>query len=467
MNDKIVMKDEKLNSIVELDLGNVAQFISFDICEKSKPRLVHINKYKYTDGCTNINLIERLINAAPSKSINIRSYSPENMKGNKLIFNKTIKDINEILDIINNNSIEGKYSIVNENININDGGVSGVVLGNVIEFSPKDTPKCVDKEGICSLPKALGYNILEKVYGFKPEINFDENYRVEFSIHPDRQGVEKKNTIIWEYEYYSNIRNEVIIKWPNNFSKFIGDKAFGLLLADTLDIMVPQTTVISRNIAPFTFGKPTGLYKKWIRTCPVVKEPGKYYTGDKWVDPFKLMNDEESKGDSDINIASILSQDAVEALFSGASIIKSNMDEDIIEGVLGYGKDFMIGEEFGFNLPNDVIKEVKKLNNKIRSYYKYIGEVSIEWVYDGKYVWLVQLNQIKSSGNKNIIVDGNPAHYIEFDVKRGLEELRNLIMEIRNTNIGIELVGNIGITSHFGDLLRLSNIPSKLRYLIN
>ncbi|WP_312908816.1 hypothetical protein [Tissierella praeacuta] len=465
MRNKIIMKDEKLNHIIEFNLGNIAQFISFNPIEKNKPRFVHINKYKISEECTERQLIEKLIKSAPSNSVNIRSYSLDAMKGNELIFNKRIEDINEILDIINNNRSEGKYSIINENIDINDGGVSGVVLGDIIEFSPKDTPKCVDKEGVCLLPREFGYDILEKVYGFRPEINFDQNYRVEFSIHPNRQGVEKEHTIIWEYEYYDKISHASTITWPNNFSRFIGDKVFGLLVADTLGLKVPRATVISRNIAPFTFGEPTGVYEKWIRTCPIVKEPGKYYTNDSWVDPFELMSIEENKGDNDINIASILSQDAVESIFSGAAIIKENMEDDIIEGVSGKGNFFMVGEEEIYKLPKDVIREVRKISNKIRSYYRYIGEVSIEWVYDGEYVWVVQLNQLKTSGNKNIIVEGNPLYYKEFEVSNGLEKLRQLIKELNGKNIGVILVGNIGITSHFGDLLRLSNIPSKLKYI--
>ncbi|MTI66344.1 MAG: hypothetical protein FH753_07060 [Firmicutes bacterium] len=458
----MLMKDEKLNSIVEFDLGNIAQFISFDLIKENKTRFVHINNYNKREGCTEKELVEKLIKSAPSKSVNIRSYSPNTMKGNKLIINKKLEDIKEILDIIKNNRAEGKYSIINENIDINDGGVSGVALGDILEFSPKDTPKCVDKDGICLLPREFGYNILEKIYGFKPEINFDPNYRVEFSIHPKRQGVDKRHTIIWEYEHYDNINYECKISWPNKFSRFIGDKAFGLLVADALGLQVPKTTVISRNVAPFTFGKSTGLYEKWIRTCPIVKEPGKYFTGDSWIDPFELMNNEENKGNEDVNIASILSQDSVEAVFSGASIVKKSMENDIIEGVSGKGDAFMIGEKNNHILPEAVIRGVKRLNNKIRSYYRYIGEVSIEWVYDGEHVWIVQLNQLKSKGNKNIIVEGNPLYYKEFDVSNSLDELRELIKNIKEKNIGIELIGNIGITSHYGDLLRLANIPSKL-----
>ena len=403
-----------------------------------------------------------LITASSYKSVNIRSFLIENMKGNKFVYNKKVKDIDEILQVIKENKINGRYSIINENIDVNDGGVSGVILGDTIEFSPYDTPKCVDKEGVCSLPKEVGMKILEIVYGFRPEINFDSSYRVEFSIHPNRCGVNNEHTIIWEYEYYENVYDNKKISWPNNFSKFIGDKTFGLLVADVLGLNVPYTTVIGRNVPPFSFGKKTGLNEKWIRTCPFIKDPGKFYTGDKWIDPFLLINEEEEKGGTTLNIAAILSQEAVESVYSGASIIGKIPEEDIIEGVLGKGDAFMVGETGTVQLPDEIIKKVKKLNNKIRSYFCLLGEVSIEWVYDNSIIWIVQLNQLKVSSSRGIIVKGDPNQYIDFDVKRGLEELRSLINKIKNENIGIELIGDIGITSHFGDLLRLEKIPSRI-----
>lgn len=72
------------------------------------------------------------------------------------------------------------------------------------------------------------------------------------------------------------------------------------------------------------------------------------------------------------------------------------------------------------------------------------------------------MNQLRNSGTRDVIVEGNPNRYIKFNVKDGLEELRKLILEVKDKDVGIELIGNIGITSHFGDLLRLSNILSKL-----
>ncbi len=462
-----IMKDEKLNLLVTNKIANIAQFVSFEP-NSSKPRFVHINNYNNDEELTNREIIEKLILSAPSKAVNIRSFSREAIKGNRLIFNKGIEDIGEILNIIKENSKSNKYSIVNENIDIKDSGVSGVVLGNVIEFSPEDTPKCVDKEGVCSLPREIGIKILRNVYGFSPDINFEPNYRIEFSIHPSRQGVKKQHTIVWEYEHYEKVDYERKIFWPNNFSRFIGDKVFGLLIANSLGIRVPKTTVISRKVAPFSFGIATGLNEKWIRTCPVKKEPGKYYTGMNWTDPFKLMDKEEARGSYEVNVASIISQDAVEPMYSGAAFVTENEESDLIEGVLGKGDNFMVGNQNKENLPTKVINAVKTLNNQLRSYYKELGNVSIEWVYDGTDVWLVQLNQLKgenkyNSSDSNIIVHGNPSRYEIVFVKDGLDLLRKKINLIKDRNIGIELIGNIGVTSHFGDLLRLSNIPSILK----
>lgn len=466
-NEEKQMKDEKLDYLITNNVANVAQFVSFEPNMNLKTRFVHINNFANKE-LSNRKVIEKLILSAPSKAVNIRSFSEKVMKGNKLVFNKGIDDIEEIIETIKENSLNNRFSIVNENIDINDCGVSGVALGDVIEFSPEDTPKCVEKEGICSLPRDIGLKILRNVYGFSPEINFSNNYRVEFSIHPNRQGVKKQHTIIWEYEYYKKVDYQRKISWPNNFSRFIGDKVFGLLIADSLGIMIPKTTVISRKIAPFTFGIATGLNERWIRTCPIKKEPGKFYTGPNWVDPFRLMAVEESKGSNEINIASIISQDAVEALYSGAAFVTEHEKTDIIEGVFGNGDRFMVGEQNKVTLPTEVIEAVKTLNNKIRSYHKELGNVSIEWVYDGTNIWVVQLNQLQgknkySSSESNIIVHGSPTYYEKVFVKDGLDSLRNKIDLLKGKNIGIELIGNIGVTSHFGDLLRLSNIPSILR----
>lgn len=460
-------KDEKLHELVKHNLGNVAQFISFKPSKEDlKQNFAHIMD---VDNVSSVKSIEEkiklLINSSSFGAVNIRSFSPEKMKGSKFVYGKRIEDIDEIMEIVKMNSKEGMYSIVNENIDVSDGGVSGVIMGNLIEFSPNDTPKCVDKEGVCSLPRRIGIGMLEIVYGFTPDLDYDLNYRIEFSIHPKRQGVLNEHTIIWEYEHCNNCFNECKIQWTNNFSEFIGNKTFGLLVADLLGLNVPKTTVISRNVAPFTFGQPTGTYEKWIRTSPAKKEPGKYYTGFGWTDPFELINNEEER----CSIVSVLSQNAVNALYSGAAFIRENEKNDLIEGVSGVGDLFMTGEEEKINLPTEVLKEVRKTCKEIREFIRLnlIDEISIEWVYDGNKVWVVQMNQLdvgttKKDELKQIIVNGTPSEYKKVYVRDGLENLRNIIEKNDRNDIGINLIGNIGITSHFGDLLRLANIPSYL-----
>ena len=456
-----MLKDDKLSFIYNAG-NNIARFIS--VSPENKIRHVWIDE-DYTSSTDLKENIINLINLSSSKSVNIRSFSEESVKGNRFIYGKKLEDIDEIMQIINENCNEGKYSIINETIDVNDGGVSGVIMGNIIEFSPNDTPRCVEKEGVCRLPLNVGLAILKTVYGFMPRHTFRPNHRIEFSIHPQMEGIMNWHTIIWEYEEIEETSFDVKISYPNNFSKFIGDKVFGLLLADFYKFKVPYTTVICRNVAPFSFGRQTGLHEKWIRTSPIVKESGKYFTGDRWQDPFELMLREEQKGDKDINIASILSQNAVIPVYSGGAIITSK--GITIEGVSGKGDEFMLGTDASEKLPIVLKKQVEFELSGLIELNNILGDVSVEWVYDGAGVWIVQMNQLKHISRGNIIVKGEPVKYLDFDVKNGLSELRKLINEIEGKNIGIRLLGNVGITSHFGDVLRQFNIPSYIENILD
>ena len=52
--------------------------------------------------------------------------------------------------------------------------------------------------------------------------------------------------------------------------------------------------------------------------------------------------------------------------------------------------------------------------------------------------------------------------FIDFKVKQGLEALRQLIPLAEKELVGIRLIGDVGITSHFGDILRKAKIPSRI-----
>lgn len=460
-----LFKDEILNGLAWS--GNIAQFVSFRPDNDQKCQQTYCRIYGFEPNHifeSPKQAISRLILNSPEKKINIRSYLPEDSKGYPLIYG--ITDVEAALSKVNELTSKGLFTIVNETIDIEDGGVSGVCISDLIEFSPKDTPKCVDKPGVCRLPKSIGVELLSKVYGFRPKISFDPNYRIEFSIHPQRVGFLKEHTIIWELEYVKAKKSAFSIDWPNNFSKFIGDKAFGLLLADTLDVPVPKTCVIPRNVAPFFFGQPVGTFENWIRTCPEIPEPGYYTTKFGWEDPFELIKEQDNEY-TKTKIQSILSQENVNPLWSGALLPGKNNDIPFIQGVDGRGDRFMIGAKYK-ELPSDVKKSVAELYKKI---VKEIGPVKIEWVFDGKQTWCIQMHKTKHvQSDENIIVQSknkktkyhNFSIDSEINTKEQLDELRKLIKIIDTEFMGISLIGDIGVTSHFGDILRKENIPSKI-----
>ncbi len=334
-------------------------------------------------------------------------------------------------------------------------------MSNVIEFAPGDTPRCVEKPGTAALPRQLGLRLLETVYGFEPALNYAAHTRVEFSIHPIRRGFLHDHTIIWELEDVGESHSKAEIHWPNRFSRFIGDKVYGLLMANLFELPVPEATVISRRVAPFRFGQPTGSKEVWIRTCPIIQVPGKFTTQRGWRDPFKLMATEDPGGDA---ITSILAQAGVEATYSGALIVAEQTEmkdgeEIIIEGTQGFGEEFMTGQKKRTGLPNEIVDSVQALYNQVAAK---LGPVRMEWVADSKQVWIVQLHSGTTKSSGRTIYPGNALFYHKFEVERGLEELRTLISTIQGKGEGIVLVGDVGITSHFGDVLRRAEIPSRV-----
>jgi hypothetical protein len=432
--------------------ANVAQFVSFD--PTLEQRYARIYGYEANYKFRSLTeAIEAILERSPEHSVNIRSFDPLDPKSREFIYG--LKDVDLIKDAVHRLAACGLHTIINETIDIDDGGVSGVLLGDIIEFAPGDTPRCVEKPGTAALPRQLGLHLLETVYGFSPTLDYQHQTRVEFSIHPLRRGFMRDHTIIWELEDVGINHGQANIHWSNRFSRFIGDKVYGLLIASLLELPVPKTTVISRKVAPFSFGKLTGNTEVWIRTCPNIQVPGKFTTQHGWLDPFQLMADEDPNGDT---IASIIAQAGIEASYSGALMV-SEEGEITIEGTKGFGDDFMVGIKKRDVLPDEVINSVKLLYEQVAAQ---LGAVRMEWVADASGVWIVQLHCGATKSSGSIIYPGNPLKYHEFNVEQGLEALRELISNINNHSEGILLVGDVGITSHFGDVLRRAEIPSKI-----
>lgn len=438
--------------------ANIAQFISFNPELEQRYARIHGYEANYKFALLG-NAIEAIQAQSSESSVNIRSFDPNDPKSREFIYG--LKDTSEIQDSVKRLAAQGLYTIVNETIDICDGGVSGVLISDVIEFAPCDTPRCVEKPGAAALPRQLGLRLIETVYGFAPSLDYAAHTRVEFSIHPIRRGFLHDHTIIWELEEVGESHSKVDIHWPNRFSRFIGDKVYGLLMAHLLELPVPEATVISRRVAPFRFGQPTGSTEVWIRTCPIVQVPGKFTTQRGWRDPFELMATEDPEGDA---ITSIMAQVGTEATYSGALIVaeKTNMkgsEEIIIEGTQGFGEEFMTGRKKRAVLPDEVVCSVQALYNQVAAK---LGPVRMEWVADSKKVWIVQLHSGATKSSGRTIYPGDVLLYHKFEVERGLEELRKLVFTIQGKGEGIVLVGDVGITSHFGDVLRRAEIPSRI-----
>lgn len=445
----VTLKDSVLAELAKR--CNVAQFVSFAPDFEQRHAAINGFSLDHVFGSTE-EACAAILHAAESGAVNVRSFRPGDMKGQKFIQN--LRSVADIVGTIRERASRGFFTIANELIPLEDGGVSGVAIGDVIEFAPKDTPKCVEKPDVASLPRAEGERLLTIVYGFSPQLDFGADCRTEFSLHPIRRGIRKEHTIVWELEKLPGAKNAIIGSWPNRFSEFIGDKAYGLLIASLLGHDVPATKVIARRLPPFSFGKPTGTGETWIRTCPVRPVPGKYTTNFGWLDPFVLMQSEDPDGTA---LASVLAQESVPFVCSGAA--QTTNDGALIEGTFGRGDAFMVGKGGTARLPEVVERHVRLKHDRL---HRCLGSVKFEWVWDGITVWIVQLHRRSMVTSDRVIFPGQPKHYVEFHAALGLEALRDLVNSLRDTDTGVIVVGNVGVTSHFGDVLRDARIPSKL-----
>lgn len=447
-----LQKDEILDRLAEA--GNVAQFVAF------RPQSSRLRQtYSRIAGRTPNETFETprdavaaLLASSADGTVNVRSYMPDDPRSREFVY--ALPTIDAAMAAVDRLAGQGLHLIVNETVDVSDGGVSGVVQGATVEFAPDDTPRCVEKPGVASLPFDLGLDILATVYGFTPELRAAKDERTEFSIHPKARGWRGSHTLLWEHETGVPEAPEASLRWPNRFSRLLGDKAFGLLMADQLGLLVPRTLVIGRRVAPFTFGRPTNSAEVWTRTCPVEPHPGLYTTTKGWNDPFALLAGEDLSG---TDIASVLCQDAVRAKYSGAAIVGPS-GRLIVEGRRGEGDKFMLGIESPDALPDEVISTV---NGAFSTLSARLGPVRFEWVHDGDTAWIVQLHLGATQTTATTIVPGEASIWHEFSVENGLERLRALLDRLPSGD-GLMLVGEVGLTSHVADLIRRAGAPARL-----
>jgi hypothetical protein len=443
------LKDAMLDRLAET--GNVAQFVSFS--PDLQLRFARLPDFGHRSGSLQ-EAIDLLFKNSPEKKINVRSFRPDHPRGNEFIYGLELPEI--AISHVRRLSADGLYTIVNETVDIHDGGVSGVLWGDTIEFAPDSNPRCVEEPDVCVLPRALGLRLLSTVYSFEPELAFAPGQRVEFSVHPVPRGVRRSHTILWELESREPLQARPLPCWPNRFSRFLGDKLFGLLVADALDLPVPHTTAISRRVAPFRFGRHTRSLVVWLRTCPREQVPGLLTTTRGWQDPFALMALEDPSGQS---VPSVIAQSEVTPVCSG-SLITERDGALLIEGVTGRGDAFMRGDVAPCPLPAEVNQAVEELHRNAAK--RLGGPVRFEWVFDGAKVWIVQFHSGRTETQGVVIFPGSAKRFHRFPVERRLADLYDLAKKIEGSGDGIVLVGSVGLTSHMSDILRKARIPAYL-----
>jgi hypothetical protein len=443
-------KDEILDRLARQ--ANVAQFVSFgpDLAQRFAWIRGLPPNHRFESPET---AVEAILAASPEGSVNIRSWEPENPKSREFLYGR--KEAGEILADVRRLAGQGLFTILNETVDVEDGGVSGVAFGSTLELAPGDTPRCVEKPGTAALPRALGRRLLETVYGFALALPEKSGQRVEFSLHPLRRGYRHEHVILWEVEQPGAPPGAPRVEWPNLFSRHLGDKTFGLLVAEALGLPVPRTLAVPRSLPPFSFGTSTGTAETWIRTCPREQVPGLFTTRRGWTDPFRLLREEDPSGTA---LASVLAQEGVEARFSGA-LLTGPDGEPFAEGVSGWGDDFMLGRRPPEPLPPEIESSVRSLYRRAADA---LGPVRFEWAHDGARPWIVQLHRGAAAAAGQTLFPGDAEHFHPFPVEQGIEALRELIARVEGTGEGVVLVGRVGVTSHFGDLLRRAKIPSRI-----
>jgi hypothetical protein len=385
--------------------------------------------------------------------VNIRSFNAHQSQSRDFIYG--IDNAAAAVAAVERMAKEGAFTIVNETIDVSDGGVSGVVIGDIVEFRPDMTPRGVEQPGFARLPTSMAIQLFKIVYGVEADFSHGQNGRLEFSLHPRPRGWKMDNVIFWELSEDSLPRDLVKIEWPNDFSRMIGDKVYGLLVAEIKGFPVPRTTVIGRRIAPFSFGRSTDLAEVWIRTSPREQVPGKFTTARGWRDPFALLQREDPDGTA---ISSVLSQQGVAAQWSGAAI-ETSSGSLVVEGIQGTGERLMVGLADPEPIPDEILAKVNDLHGRLACA---LGACRFEWVFDGSELWIVQLHRGSSTSDGDIIVPGDADEWLDFDVSQGLEVLRSLARDLK-PQTGIMLDRKVGLTSHLADVLRKAGVPARVR----
>ena len=443
-------KDQVLDRLAEA--ANVAQFVSFD--PNLNQRHSRVNGFSPNHRFADVpDAVHSMLKASPEGLVNIRSFLPEDPKNKP--FERLLSRPEDVDSKLRNLASSGLYTIVNETVNEKDGGVSGVALGSILEFAPRRYAALRGAAGRRRAPPRPGSAVSSRrsITSVRPSI-------MTRTIASNSAFIRSRGDTVTNTRssgrFIRMIREACIPRFIGRTGS-VGSWVIRHLVcsSQTRSAFRSPPPPSSRRVAPFRFGTETGTREYWLRTCPVEQVPGRFFTGRGWADPFRLLAEEDPAGTC---LASVLAQEGVKASHSGALIVGSDGDA-IIEGVAGRGDRFMLGEASPESLPAEIRRRVRSTYIRARDA---LGAVRMEWVDDGSQTWVVQLHGGATVAQGRTIFPGSVRVYHRFDTQEGLPALYRLIEKVKDNGEGIILKGNIGVTSHMGDVLRKARIPSML-----
>jgi len=465
-------KDESLDRLAET--VNVAQFVAFRPSSRGAPQQTYariVGENPSVRFATIEAAAEKLLQRAAEKRVNVRSFVPGDGQAKPFVIGLT--SVSDVASVARQRLAEGLWFILNETIDPSDGGFSGVADGDRAEFAADDTPRAVDKKnGSCALPRAWTEMLVAIVYGHKIDLSLAQDMRFEFSVHPGPRGWRNSPFLGWELGPREVPDGRVRIFWPNRYSRFLGDKVFGLLMAHLAGLPVPYTTVYHRRLAaPFSFGKRLpGSAEVWVRTSPRDQglDAGRYKTVVGWTEPFAFLRAQEAAPSDYIDpdtkakmrgfvLPSALVQAGVDAVWSGKSIVQGD-GTLLASGARGRGDAYMRGKGGVRRLPSDIQALVARTHKRLNRVF---GPTEFEWCFDGKTVWVLQLHVGQAAGIGDVLVPGTAKRWIEIAADTSLEGFRRAASAL-GIDEGIKVRGQIGLTGHKADLLRRAGRPAQI-----
>ncbi len=186
--------------------ANVAQFVSFgpghDLPQRHSCLRGHPPGHRFA---TAEEAVGALLALAPAGSVNVRSFLAGAPKGGPFSYGLTRRD--DVLAVLRARAADGLHTIANETVDVARRRRLRGRAGRAGRVRPRGhapfgraarhrRPRPRPGHGACCAT----------VYGFTPDLDGRPGERVEFSLHPLVAGVRQTHTIVWERERVDPVR---------------------------------------------------------------------------------------------------------------------------------------------------------------------------------------------------------------------------------------------------------------------